>query len=359
MPAIEKQARMPMRGVVYALLASVYFGVTTPLAKILVSHTDPVLLAGLLYLGSGIGLWLFRLISKQIHLLSPQAPLRKADWKFLAGAIITGGVFAPVMLMLGITTTPASTASLFLNAESVFTALIAWFVFKENFDARIAWGMAAICAGGIILSVQFGQQVTVTPGAIFIFAACLGWAIDNNLTRKVASADPSQIACYKGLIAGSANTLLAFFLHAHLPNWHYTLSCMLVGLLGFGVSLVLYVLALRHIGAARTGAYFAIAPFLGALISIIFLGDKVTGQLLIAGSLMALGIWLHLTEQHSHQHIHEPREHEHEHTHDEHHQHTHDPFDPPGEPHTHLHQHERLEHEHPHFPDQHHFHEHE
>lgn len=354
----KAQNQMPMRGVVYALLASVLFGVSTPLAKGLINQIEPVLLAGFLYLGSGLGLSLYRLVSKKIQFMPAQPSLKKTDWVFLAGAIAAGGVVAPVMLMLGLATASASTASLFLNAEGVLTALIAWFVFKENFDARIAWGMLAIVAGGVILSFQFGQQVVPAPGIAFIFVACLGWAIDNNLTRKVSSADPAQITCYKGLVAGSVNTVLALLLGTRLPSFSLAGEAMLVGFLGYGVSLVLYVLALRHIGTARTGAYFAIAPFFGVIFSVIVLREQITTQLLFAGSFMALGLWLHLTEHHSHKHIHEEIEHEHEHVHDDHHQHAHEQDDLSGEPHTHHHKHESLEHDHPHFPDRYHIHDH-
>lgn len=353
--------KMPMRGVLYALLASVLFGLTTPFSKALLSQINPVLLAGLFYLGSGLGLTLYRLTDSLIRgkvdgALKPG--LSRQDWKFLAGAIIAGGVIAPAMLMTGLVSIPAATVSLFLNLEGVFTALLAWVFFKEHYDLRILLGMLAIVAGGAVLAFSPGQQILPPPGILLVLGACLAWAIDNNLTRNVAHADPAQIASYKGMAAGLVNVALAISHGNRLPASVDLAYALLIGFLGYGVSLCLYVLGLRHIGTARTGAYFAIAPFIGALASFAFLSEPITVQIGLAGGLMALGLWLHLTEHHSHLHVHEETEHCHEHIHDEHHQHEHAPDDPPEEPHVHLHKHSRLIHDHPHFPDDHHRHDH-
>ena len=358
--AAETDQQMPKRGIVYALIASVLFGLTTPLSKGLVSKIDPQLLAGLFYLGSGIGLSVLfafkKLTNKRQSVQKIHFP--KLEWSFLGPAILAGGVFAPVLLMVGLVSTPGSTASLLLNIESVFTAFIAWFVFKENYDKRIFIGMLAIVAGGAVLSMGSSLLILPSVGCLLIIAACLCWAIDNNLTRKVSAADALLIATLKGLVAGVINTGLALFYGKTLPSPENLMTAFTVGFLGYGVSLVLYVLALRHIGAARTGAYFAVAPFLGAAISLLVFHEAITTNLFVAGVLMGLGLWLHLTEHHSHEHVHNELKHAHEHVHDEHHQHEHSPEDPPGEPHVHSHKHEHLIHHHPHFPDQDHFHEH-
>jgi drug/metabolite transporter (DMT)-like permease len=348
-----------MRGVFYALLASVFFGLTTPVSKELLREIDPVLLAGLFYLGSGIGLTAARLILPRLRggeVALPQ--LQKREWAFLAPAIVAGGVVAPVLLMSGLVTTLGSTASLLLNTEGVFTAFIAWLVFKENYDRRILIGMLAIIAGGIVLSVTSAPYFLPSIGSLLIIGACLCWAIDNNLTRKISGADATLIASYKGLVAGAVNTGFAIIRGSHWPGLNDLFSSLTIGFLGYGISLVLYVLALRHIGAARTGAYFAAAPFIGAVVSVLTFREAITVQLIAAGVLMGIGLWLHMTEHHAHEHIHESVEHEHEHVHDEHHQHEHLPSDPLGEPHVHAHTHERLMHNHPHFPDQHHGHDH-
>lgn len=352
---------MPMRGVIYALFASVLFGMTTPFSKGLLNQISPILLAGLFYLGSGLGLSLYRLAARTIQSELPsvsQRSLGARDWKFLIGAIAAGGVVAPAMLMTGLSTIPASTASLFLNIEGVFTALLAWFFFKEDYDARIFAGMLAIVTGGAVLSFNTNNQFLPTSGVLLVLGACLGWALDNNLTRKIAHSDPTQVAGYKGLAAGLVNTALALVAGARLPAIPELLASLTIGFLGYGVSLSLYVLALRHIGAARTGAYFAMAPFIGAVVSLLIFREALSIQLLLAGGLMGLGLWLHLTEHHSHKHAHQEIQHEHEHVHDEHQQHEHGPDDPPGEPHVHAHMHDRIVQEHPHFPDEHHMHPH-
>src|ERR1035437_774328 len=347
------------KGVGFALVAAVLFGASTPLAKSLLPQVAPVLMAGLLYLGSGVGLGVYRLIRSRTNATGPrEAALTRKDLPWLAGAIVAGGVVGPVLLMWGLLATPASSASLLLNLEGVLTALLAWFVFKENFDTRIALGMALIAAGGVCLSWSGQPEAGLPWGSFAITGACFAWALDNNLTRKVSAGDPVQIAMLKGLVAGSVNTALAFTLGAKLPAAMSLVAVSVVGFLGYGVSLALFVLALRHIGTARTGAYFSVAPFAGAVISMLLLRDALTVSISVAPVLMGLGVWLHLTERHKHAHRHEPMEHEHLHSHDAHHQHAHDPTAPAGEPHLHWHRHGELVHDHPHFPDFHHRHNH-
>lgn len=346
-------------GVIYALLAAVLFGASTPLAKLLVGHADPVLLAGLLYLGSGVGLaaW-WQLAAKFRREASGEAPLRRADLPWLTAAIFFGGVVGPALLMTGLIATPASSASLLLNLEGVLTALLAWFVFKENFDRRIALGMAAITAGGILLSWEGRPEAGVPWGTFAVAGACLAWAIDNNLTRKVSAGDPVQIAAIKGLFAGTVNLVIALARGAEVPSVLTIMACGTVGLVGYGISLTLFVLALRTLGTARTGAYFSVAPFAGAAISLMVLGDGPTVAFFLAAALMGIGVWLHLTERHDHEHEHEALAHDHRHVHDEHHHHEHGPDDPTGEPHSHPHDHLPMRHSHPHYPDIHHRHSH-
>jgi drug/metabolite transporter (DMT)-like permease len=341
-----------------ALLAAVLFGASAPLAKALLEGVSPQVLAGLLYLGSGAGLGAFWLARRGRHAPAREAPLRRRDLPWLAGAIATGGVTAPVLLMLGLGRTPASASALLLNLEGVFTAALAWVVFRENVDRRIVIGMAAIVAGGVLLSWGGGVSLTGLAGPLLIAGACLGWAVDNNLTQKVSAGDPVEIATLKGLVAGAVNLTVGMALGGALPPALRLAAVLAVGLLGYGVSLVLYVLAMRALGTARTGAYFSVAPFVGAVIGLAIFGERVTPVLLGAGCLMALGLWLHLSERHLHEHTHQSLSHTHRHTHDEHHQHPHAPADPLGEPHTHPHEHAPLVHQHPHYPDIHHRHSH-
>ncbi|MDZ4253280.1 MAG: EamA family transporter [Sulfuritalea sp.] len=278
-----------------------------------------------------------------------------APW--LAGATLAGGVLAPVLLMLGLAGMPAAGASLLLNAEGVFTALLAWFVFRENVDRRIALGMAAIVAGALVLSWPGEASFAGWWPTLTVLGACLAWAIDNNLTRKLALNDATWIAAIKGLVAGTVNLALAFWLGASLPSVANLAAAMAVGFLAYGVSLALFVVGLRHLGTARTGAYFSVAPFFGAALAIA-LGEAVTLPLLLAGALMAIGVWLHLTERHEHGHEHPALSHDHLHVHDEHHRHEHGFAWDGAEPHTHPHVHAPLRHEHGHFPDSHHRHRH-
>jgi drug/metabolite transporter (DMT)-like permease len=341
-------------GVLAALSAALLFGSATPLAKRLLQTVDAWLLAGLLYLGAGLGLLIYRRIVR-----SPSVRMSRSEFWWFAAAISAGGIVAPVLLMFGLARTPASAASLLLNAEAAFTALLAWFLFKENFNRRIAFGLALIIVGAAVLSVKNGLRLTDLWASVAILGACMAWGIDNNLTRKVSLNDASWIACIKGLVAGTVNVMLAIGLGARMPSIANVTSAMVIGFLANGVSLTLFVVALRHLGAARTGAYFSVAPFFGAVFAI-FLGDAITPQLIAAAALMAAGVWLHLTESHEHEHSHEPLEHEHEHTHgdDPHHEHEHDEAVAAGTRHTHRHRHVALRHTHAHFPDSHHQHEH-
>lgn len=347
---------MRLNGVGMALLAAALFGASTPLAKGLLQDTSPQLLAGLLYLGSGAGLLLVWLVQR--GRARREAALSRRDLPWLAGAIATGGVLGPLLLMYGLLQAPASSASLLLNLEGVFTTLIAWTVFREHVPFRIAVGMVVIVAGGAMLSWEGHVAWGSIWGPLAVAGACLCWAVDNNLTQRVSAGDPVQIAQIKGLVAGTVNTGLALSLGARLPDPVPASASLLVGFLGYGVSLVCFVLALRALGTARTGAYFSLAPFIGAALGLLLYREPITPLFLVAAALMALGLWLHLSERHRHSHEHEPLEHSHAHLHDEHHQHAHGPGDPLGEPHTHPHRHDRLAHSHPHYPDIHHRHGH-
>ncbi|WP_109211635.1 MULTISPECIES: DMT family transporter [Microbacterium] len=345
-------AALSNRGVQAALASALLFGAGTPLAKLLLGDVSPWMLAGLLYCGSGVGLTIFRLVrrAERVH-------LGRAEVLPLAGAILAGGVAAPVLLMLGLSHMPASGASLLLNAEGVFTAVLAWMVFRENVDRRVALGMLAIVAGAVILSIPTGAEVGEAWPSLAVLAACLCWGVDNNLTRMVALNDATWLAAVKGIVAGPVNLVLAFALGATLPALGLTAAALGVGFLAYGVSLALFIVGMRHVGTARAGAYFSVAPFFGALLAVA-LGEPLTWQLVVAGLLMALGVWLHLTERHGHQHTHERLTHDHWHTHDEHHQHEHPEPVPAGTRHRHPHTHEPMTHSHEHYPDAHHRHTH-
>jgi drug/metabolite transporter (DMT)-like permease len=340
-----------------ALAAAALFGFSTPIAKLLLgAGADPGLLAGLLYLGSGVGL-AAAYLARGLLRIPAEAPVRRTDLPLLALIVLSGGVAGPLLLMIGLAGTPATAGALLLHAEGLATMVIAWVVFRENVDRHLLLGALAILGGGVLLSWQ-GRTSGVGLPALAIVGACLAWAIDNNLTRKLSSADPVQLAAIKGLTAGGVNLAIALARGAHAPSAGVIGAGMLAGVFGYGVSLVLFVLALRRLGAARTSAYFSTAPFLGAALALVLFREPLTAQIAGAALLMGLGVYLHLSEQHEHEHQHEALEHEHRHTHDDHHQHDHGPDDPPGEPHVHRHRHEPLRHSHPHYPDLHHRHGH-
>ena len=308
-----------------------------------------------MYFGAGLGLATFRLFRDAFADGSDEAQLQRADIPWLAVAIGMGGVVGPVLLMFGLSHTKASSAALLLNTEGLATTAIAWVVFRENVDRWLIVGAFAIVSGAVLLSWN-GEGVSLESGSLLVIAACVAWGVDNNFTRKISATDPVVIAMFKGLIAGAVNVGLALLSGAAFPGAVTVAAAGLVGLIGVGVSLVMFILALRHLGSARTGAYYSLAPFMGAVMAIALIGEPVTAKLLIAGGLMGIGLWLHLSERHSHEHAHEPLEHEHSHIHDEHHQHKHN--GPVTEPHSHWHRHEAVRHVHPHYPDVHHRHGH-
>jgi drug/metabolite transporter (DMT)-like permease len=337
------------------LASAALFGASTPLSKLLLASAEPQLLAGVLYLGAGVGLAGIYFGRSAFGVPAEEAPLRRGDLPWLCAVIFFGGIIGPLLLMLGLARTQAAAGALLLNLESLATMAIAWLAFRENVDRRLLLGAFAILAGAALLSWN-GAAIALDAGAVLIAGACLAWGVDNNLTRKLSAADPVSIAMIKGLVAGAVNLGLALWLGASLPAFGIWAGAALVGFLGVGVSLVSFVLALRHLGAARTGAYFSLAPFIGAVIAIGLLGEPVSAKLLGAGALMGFGLWLHLAERHKHEHEHGGLEHDHSHTHDAHHPHAHD--EPVSEPHSHWHRHEPLRHSHPHYPDLHHRHGH-
>ncbi len=339
-----------------ALASAMLFGVTTPLAKLLLSSSPPLLVAGLLYAGSGLGLSLWVVIQDRGR-FSPG--LARGEWPWLASAVAAGGVAAPALLMYGLAQLNAATASLLLNLEVVLTAVLAWVAFREATSRRIVIGFVAILIGSLVLSWHgmmsgFAQLKAV----LAIVGASLLWALDNNLTRRISAGDARVIAAVKGIAAGTTNTTLAFSLGASLPTVGHAVEVLGLGFFGYGVSLVLFVYALRHLGTARTGAYFATAPFVGGALAIAVFGQNGDWTFWTAALCMAVGVWLHLTERHAHEHEHESMTHSHAHTHDVHHRHVHAPDWDGIEPHTHAHEHLPLRHSHPHYPDIHHQHAH-
>jgi drug/metabolite transporter (DMT)-like permease len=344
-----------------ALGAAILFGASTPMSKMLLEETEPIILAALLYLGSGLSavlLKFFRLASERD--LPIEADLTHHDIPWLAGAVIAGGIVAPILLLLGLQSTPAATASLLLNLESVATVLIASLVFSEAIGKRVWWAMAFVTFAGIALSLKVTGEWGLSIGALAVIGACFLWGLDNNLTRKVSAKDPLAIVAIKGLVAGSLSLMLGFILGNSLPTVGTVALAMFVGSLCYGISIALFVLAMRNLGAARTGTLFATAPFVGAALSFVLLREQPSALFFVSIPMMILGVVLMLSESHAHLHIHELVEHEHSHSHPESH-HTHyqeENYIAQNITHSHWHNHHPVRHTHPHTPDLHHRHAH-
>jgi drug/metabolite transporter (DMT)-like permease len=344
-------------GIVPALTAAILFGASTPLARALTGAVDPAWLAGCLYAGSGLGLSVVFALRRATGNTDRISPLTRRDLPWLVAAIASGGIVAPLFFTFGLRETTGATASLLLNLETVLTVLLAWFVFREHYGPRVVVGMALIVAACALLG-GLERVGNAGWGALLIALACLGWALDNNLTRKIAGSDALSIAMAKGLCGGVVNLSLAAVLAGPPPPATPAIAAGVVGFFGYGVSLVLFVVALRSLGTARASAYYATAPFIGVAVAFAVFAERPGSVFWVALPLMALGVWLHLTERHAHLHSHEAMVHDHPHEHDEHHRHAHDfPWDG-AEPHAHSHAHEPLTHGHTHFPDAHHRHGH-
>lgn len=342
-----------------AFIAAILFGASNPIAKLLLEQIDPIFLAGFLYLGSGIGLLLTKYIFGALrNKEKTEAQLEISDLPRVIAAMLTGGVVAPIILMLGLRHTQAATASLLLNFETISTALIAGLIFKEAIGRKVWIAVICITIAGIILTVDVDSKLGISIGALGVLAACIFWGIDNNITNTISAKDPLSIVTIKALGAGTFSILLGFMLHKPLPNLFISVLAMIVGYFSYGVSIVLFILAMRGMGAARAGTLFGTAPFVGAFLSFLIFKSMPDLRFLGALPFMIAGTILLLGDSHSHEHMHFGLHHDHRHTHDdEHHNHDHETSQP-DQPHTHLHSHINMRHQHLHAPDIHHRHEH-
>lgn len=333
-----------------ALLAALFFGASAPISKLLLGDVPPVLMAAFLYLGSGTGISLVKLVQRwRKH--QKEAGIRRPDVRWLAGAIISGGILAPIILMISLQNTPASTASLLLNFEGVGTTLIALFFFRESISRRALGAILVITLASIFLSTDFSSGFGLSLGALGVIGACILWGVDNNFTRNISAKDPLTIVAWKGLVAGSFSLLLGLGLGQQLPEIRLILGILLLGFVSYGLSTMLFIYSMRGLGAARTSALYGTAPLAGVILSILIFRDPLTPLFLLAAALMVAGAYLLANEEHAHFHIHMPVVHEHRHSHDEFHTHA-----GHAETHSHEHEHPHTEHEHGHMPDIHHRH---
>lgn len=341
-----------------ALLAALLFGASAPLAKLLLGEIDPIPLASFLYLGSGIGLLLYRLIQRvQKGYLEVEAKINRNEIKWLIGAVIAGGVIAPIILMFSLRNTPASTASLLLNFEGVATTLIAVIVFKESIGKRIWSAVALITSASVLLTWNFNGEWGLSIGALGVLLACTLWGIDNNFTRNISAKDPLITVTIKGIGAGCFSMIFAILTQSNFPGLKIILGAMLLGFFSYGLSIVLFIFAMRNLGASRTSAFFGTAPFVGTLLSFVLFRELPNTLFYFALPIMIVGAILILGEDHEHRHLHKRLEHDHRHKHDDEH-HTHSHQDIEDLEHSHAHTHENIEHSHSHTPDIHHRHAH-
>lgn len=297
-----------------AMTGAILFGASAPVAKVLLSGIEPVLLASLLYLGSGIGLGAYKVIQYLIGQSVEESNIKGSEVPWLLGSVIAGGVAAPIFLMTGLQNTPAATASLLLNFECVSTTLIAAVIFKEWIGRRIWTAVICITLASIILSADPRSQWGFSFGAAGIMAACVLWGIDNNFTRNICFRDPTTIGIVKGLVAGMFSLVLALTLGNPIPRPGIVLGAMALGSISYGLSIVLFIISLRGLGAARASAWFGTAPFAGAIIAFLLFRDAPDIQFLISLPIMIAGVLFLFGEEHSHSHVHSAIEHEHCHS---------------------------------------------
>src|SRR5215213_9848628 len=337
--------------IIQALMAALFFGASAPISKLLLGDVPPVLMAAFLYLGSGTGISLIKLYQRFTS-NQKEAGIKRPDVLWLAGAIISGGILAPILLMISLKNTSASSASLLLNFEGVGTTLIALFFFRESISRRALAAIVAITLASIFLSTDFKNGFGFSLGAVGVIAACFLWGVDNNFTRNISAKDPLTIVAWKGLVAGTFSLLLGLVLGQQIPPLTTLLSILLLGFISYGLSTMLFIYSMRGLGAARTSALYGTAPLAGVLLSFVIFNDPITVLFGIAAVLMVAGAWMLANEEHAHFHIHMPVVHEHRHQHDEFHEH-----DETDVAHSHEHEHPKTEHEHGHMPDIHHRHE--
>lgn len=348
------------QGATFGLAAAALFGVSPPLAKLLLPESSPLVVAGLLYLGAGLGLLAFELLSyRGSRTARREAPVRASDLRLLAGIVIMGGILGPVLMLWGLQRLSGVVASLLLNLEAPFTILLAVVFFSEHLEKSETMGAMLIIGAAAVLTYRPGDVRGDALGFAALVGACLCWAIDNNLSQRISLRDPIVVTRIKTLGAGTCTVCLALLAGQDLPRPSILMAALVLGLFSYGVSLVLDIQALRLLGAAREAGYFATAPFIGAVAAVPILGERWGSSEIAAMAVMAVGVALLLRAHHSHLHVHTELLHDHAHLHEGHHDHEHEGGCPIEEPHAHPHYHLPLTHDHPHVSELHHRHEHE
>ncbi len=346
-----------LRPIAVVIVSAALFGISAPLAKSLVEGMPSTELAGLLYLGAFLGLGVFAGLRRLAGAKRSYEPIARKDVKWLIGSIVSGGIVAPILMVTGLTLISGFTASLLLNLEGVFTALLAVTLFHQREGKRLWAALLIMTLASVLLTYDPMNGIFRIEGSLFLIGAMLFWGLDNNLTQKISGKDPVQITMTKGAVAGSSSIAITFLIGSQMVIGNGVVFALILGAFSYGVSLVLFIMALARLGSARTAALFAIGPFIGAAASIPLLGEPLEWLMLPAAIMMAIAVWLITREHHVHEHRHPAETHAHPHGHDDPH-HRHHPDGAAGETHSHTHTHEETVHSHAHWPDTSHQHEH-
>jgi drug/metabolite transporter (DMT)-like permease len=336
-------------------MAAVCYGISSPVSKIMLENIPPIFMASLLYLGAGLGMGFVVLVNNTKGKSQTEARLSKNDLPYIIGMIALD-IAAPILLMSGLLLSSPASVSLLNNFEIVATSLIALIVFKEMVGKRMWLSIILITIATILLSFEDIKAFSFSFGSLLVLGACVSWGFENNCTRMLSLKNPLEIVVLKGFGSGTGSLIIAVLTKAYSLSIAYILFALLLGFFAYGLSVYFYILAQRSLGASRTSAYYAFAPFIGVILSFVFFREALTVSFGAALVVMAVGTYFAVSERHIHSHIHEPIEHEHRHNHkDGHHNHQHENME---QEHSHLHTHERLEHKHLHTPDLHHNHTH-
>lgn len=343
--------------IVYAVSAAALFGMSAPFSKLLLAEVPPLMMSSLVYLGAGLGMLIVDFAKSMTKSKAVEARLEKKELPFILAMIVLD-IAAPISLMIGLTMTTAANAALLSNFEIVSTSVIALIVFKEAVGKRLWLSIALITIASVILSTDDLRSLSFSIGSIFVLLSCVFWGLENNCTRKLSIKDPLQVVIIKGLGSGTGAFIIAFYANELVWNIAYIIPALLLGFFAYGLSIYFYVTAQRNLGAARTSTYYAVAPFIGVLLSFFLFDEPITASFIIASLIMLAGTYFAVAEMHEHHHVHHLSNHEHRHSHsDEHHNHTHE--ETIKKEHSHAHGHSEISHAHAHTPDIHHRHRHE
>lgn len=341
------------KAIFLALLAAALYGMSAPFSKLLLGDIEPLLLAALLYLGAAFGMVLIMLARKITGWTGEEGVLTLKDLPYVIAMVILD-IIAPIALLYGLSVSSAATVSLLNNFEIVATSLIALLIFKENIGRQMWYAIFLITLATLLLSLDLNQAIILNHGAILVLLATLAWGLENNCTKKLSIKDPLMVVLIKGTGSGLGALLLAIIFGELSATFITVVLGLLVGSLSYGMSIFFYIHAQRELGAARTSAYYAIAPFIGVIITLVMFKEFPSVQFYIALFMMMVGSYFAVTQRNNHQHHHKPIVHEHAHSHDDGH-HTHDNS---SVTHSHVHRHNAIDHQHEHTPDSHHNHRH-